>query len=704
MTMTTRTGNKERMKLLVMVDQASGQLMSAGDDPAAPEVIGVEWHAAVEKALGTVREQGCEVAVGLAARNEQPSDLDGGPGHMFEALYGDGDAPLLDGVRRWCAAHKGEHIGVVCADGLVRHCAQQAGAKAFAHPLLAAWHTAGLPVQLLLVRTGQHLLARLPEALCYTLRTAADGRREALLAVPDTALAWLVERGAEVTKLPEEALSSDLKILRGPWESGHGVKDLPPTSVLASFSNGDLLVAVEPGKDAAAFSLHGAHGHDELLLPQSLAELLRPSSLPDRADPILDRLPREVFERVELPPWLLWPRLGCPASADGYRRILDRYTGVADLDADGPIVSRHSSHPDNARAVNALVAELRDMGYCVHTHAFIHGGRTLHNVIADLPGAGYWILKEAAMKPLRALLQRPWSKEPLPRTIKEFIGNITAEDDDFPEFLPPTRPAIIARLKQKLRVGPWFPYWRRCLLRWPGLGSRIVIVGCHLDSTAQSSAGYNATTDPAPGRDDDGSGLAAVLAIAKQFTALRGCLRHTVRFCFFNAEEQGLVGSKAYAAMLKAANAPVKAAVCLDMIGYNSDVQRLFEVHAGYTDASVRDASVPVAERIAHWADVQGRLAPAQVYKGTATSAAPPNGTNRDVVDGAINRSDHAAFHQQGWPAVVVTEDFFANTAAEPASDPNPNYHRTSDTTVDHAFAADIVCAVARAVRELAGG
>ena len=67
------------------------------------------------------------------------------------------------------------------------------------------------------------------------------------------------------------------------------------------------------------------------------------------------------------------------------------------------------------------------------------------------------------------------------------------------------------------------------------------------------------------------------------------------------------------------------------------------------------------------------------------------------MYDGAINRSDHAAFQQQGWGAVLASEDFFANLATEPAPDGNPNYHRSADQTVDTAFARAITCAVGRA-------
>ena len=151
---------------------------------------------------------------------------------------------------------------------------------------------------------------------------------------------------------------------------------------------------------------------------------------------------------------------------------------------------------------------------------------------------------------------------------------------------------------------------------------------------------------------------------------------------------------------MKSLNAPIKAVVCMDMIGFNDEAQRIFEVHAGYTDPAVRDLSEPIASEVASWAATLGALAPAQIYRGTDPSSV---GTDRDVFDGAIDRSDHASFHQQGYPAVVVSEDFFANLSTEPAADANPDYHRATDTAIDAGFAADIACAVAHAVKEMAG-
>ena len=337
------------------------------------------------------------------------------------------------------------------------------------------------------------------------------------------------------------------------------------------------------------------------------------------------------------------------------------------------------------------------MGYCAHKFAFDYGGRTFHNVIADLPGRGTIYIKPDLREKLREIWVRfpPWPPNPDPPWRKEVERLFGSNAFVAPKWkLDPER--LRLRLEHIFDLRPWFPWWTRCPLA--GAGAELVIVGCHLDSTAGYDAGYDPTTDTAPGADDDASGIAGSLAIARELARRTGQFRHTVRFCFFNAEEQGLIGSKAYAAYLKTYDAPIRAVICMDMIGFNSDMNHIFEIHAGYTDPAVRDLSVPIAECIANRAAALGALRSAQIYKGTVSSG----GLDRNLVDGAINRSDHAAFHQQGYPAVVVSEDFFANLGTEPGADPNPNNHRATDTEMDYDYATEITCAVAHAVKELA--
>jgi hypothetical protein len=219
----------------------------------------------------------------------------------------------------------------------------------------------------------------------------------------------------------------------------------------------------------------------------------------------------------------------------------------------------------------------------------------------------------------------------------------------------------------------------------------IVLVTAHLDSTAQSDeGGYNAALDPAPGADDDGSGVAAVLAIAEASVELARIRRpaRSLRFVLFNAEEQGLVGSKIYARAAAAEGTPIIAVYQMDMIGFRTGSefgQRPFELHAGFVpSADVQARSLALAERVARLTSVVSpTLATPQIYS---------------VADPADGRSDHASFQERGYAACVASEDFFLGPgAAAPAPQPNPNYHRRGDTDVDLQYAADIARVVAAA-------
>jgi Peptidase family M28 len=90
----------------------------------------------------------------------------------------------------------------------------------------------------------------------------------------------------------------------------------------------------------------------------------------------------------------------------------------------------------------------------------------------------------------------------------------------------------------------------------------LVLVTAHLDSI--NEAGTSASR--APGADDDGSGSAGVIEIARVFKDHQG--KHDLQFILFGGEEQGLLGSKAFVASMTAADqARVRAVVQMDMIG-----------------------------------------------------------------------------------------------------------------------------------------
>jgi leucyl aminopeptidase len=223
-----------------------------------------------------------------------------------------------------------------------------------------------------------------------------------------------------------------------------------------------------------------------------------------------------------------------------------------------------------------------------------------------------------------------------------------------------------------------------------GASSDLVLVTAHLDSTAGFEPGYDPRTDPAPGADDDASGVAGVLAVAERFAALaaEGPLARSVRFVLFNAEEQGLIGSRAYARRSKARGEAIVAVWQMDMIGFNHDAPQKWELHAGFApSAQVETRSVALASLLSGLvSQVAPGLPTPQVHR-----TADPLG---DPADG---RSDHSSFQAQGYAACLASEDFFVDAPGAPAPDANPNYHRAADTVIDPAYLAELVRAVAAA-------
>jgi Zn-dependent M28 family amino/carboxypeptidase len=68
-----------------------------------------------------------------------------------------------------------------------------------------------------------------------------------------------------------------------------------------------------------------------------------------------------------------------------------------------------------------------------------------------------------------------------------------------------------------------------------GRADNVVVVGAHNDSVVAG-----------PGINDDGSGTATLLEMAKQIHKLGKKVRNQVRFAFWGAEEEGLLGSQHY--------------------------------------------------------------------------------------------------------------------------------------------------------------
>jgi len=102
-------------------------------------------------------------------------------------------------------------------------------------------------------------------------------------------------------------------------------------------------------------------------------------------------------------------------------------------------------------------------------------------------------------------------------------------------------------------------------LRGTQTPNEIVVIGAHYDSRGPNSG---STTARAPGADDNGSGTATNLELARIISTNRVRTRRTLRILAFCGEEQGLLGSRAYAALIANRGDNVVAMFNGDMLGW----------------------------------------------------------------------------------------------------------------------------------------
>jgi hypothetical protein len=104
--------------------------------------------------------------------------------------------------------------------------------------------------------------------------------------------------------------------------------------------------------------------------------------------------------------------------------------------------------------------------------------------------------------------------------------------------------------------------------RQTGDRERIYLVNAHYDTFARAEGDRSSPENFdnfAPGVNDDGSGVAALIEMARAFSRYE--FDATVYFVAFTAEEIGLVGSTLLAARLKNEKKTVDGVITLDMIG-----------------------------------------------------------------------------------------------------------------------------------------
>lgn len=172
----------------------------------------------------------------------------------------------------------------------------------------------------------------------------------------------------------------------------------------------------------------------------------------------------------------------------------------------------------------------------------------------------------------------------------------------------------------------------------------IILITGHLDCMPSSSTN-------SPGADDNASGSVGVLVAAEIFSKYQA--GYTLRFVLFTGEEQGLLGSKAYASKVVADGEKIVAVYNMDMIAWDAKPGTQLRIHIRSTSSSGHTADKAISD----------------VFVSVNTTYSL--GLSPIIDADSIQYSDHASFWSKGFPGLLAIEDDENDFCA--------NYHTNSD-------------------------
>jgi hypothetical protein len=193
-----------------------------------------------------------------------------------------------------------------------------------------------------------------------------------------------------------------------------------------------------------------------------------------------------------------------------------------------------------------------------------------------------------------------------------------------------------------------------------GARPEILVIGAHYDSVFGS-----------PGANDNGTGVAATLALAQRFAGRKP--EHTLRFVAFVNEEPPYflsdeMGSFIYASRCKARGDKISGMISLETIGYFSDAPH----SQTYPSPGLGIFYPKVGNFIGFVSNVQSRALLRRVVALFRKHAKiPSEGAALPAFIPGVSWSDQWSFWRYGYPGLMVTDT---------APFRYPHYHSSSDT------------------------
>jgi Peptidase family M28 len=208
----------------------------------------------------------------------------------------------------------------------------------------------------------------------------------------------------------------------------------------------------------------------------------------------------------------------------------------------------------------------------------------------------------------------------------------------------------------------------------PDTPSRIVI-GAHYDVCGNQA-----------GADDNASAVAGLLEVARLVAELKPNLSQRIDFVAYCLEEPPYfrteyMGSAVHAQSLKKQNIPLKAMICLEMIGFFTDQpnSQQYPISALTAIYPSQGDFIAVVGKIG-----QDSLIKQVKIKMLEAGNIQVYSINAPAWLTGIDFSDHRSYWAAGYPAVMITDTSFFR---------NPHYHQTSDTieTLDFVRMTEVV-------------
>lgn len=195
----------------------------------------------------------------------------------------------------------------------------------------------------------------------------------------------------------------------------------------------------------------------------------------------------------------------------------------------------------------------------------------------------------------------------------------------------------------------------------PASRDRLYYVLAHLDSRASEA---NDATSDAPGANDDASGVAALIELARVLSRER--LDSTVVLMATSGEEQGLYGARLHAQGAKAAGKDIRAVLNNDTIGDPTGSRTVRDEVRVFSEGLPLDLLSADAERVAGAvrqirslgaeSDGASRQLARYIKEIGDLHNAPVKAKMVFRPDRFLRGGDHTPFNELGWPAVRFTE------------------------------------------------